>query len=115
MREIKFRVWNAKDHWYFPKGEEPSLKGCGEFDCELGFFDCLVIEQFTGLYDIKNKPIYENDILLNEDCGECYQVKWDDENACFYWDQDYFMGDNLNCMIVIGNINQNSQILSKTS
>lgn len=70
-KEIKFRVWNkfAKDYiknleeeivvfdlitfsWYVSKNRIYNLESYG-----------LIIQEFTGLYDKDNKPIYKDDIL----------------------------------------------------
>lgn len=66
MRNIEFRVWNAKDGWFFSQGKEPKLKSNGQLDCELGFFDELVVEQYTNVKDRNGKKIYEGDLIKLE-------------------------------------------------
>jgi len=69
MREIKFRVWDAENHeMFFPKKIEWNTQG------ELRFFNkyqmwqrSMVLMQYTGLKDTKDKEIYEGDILEYED------------------------------------------------
>lgn len=106
MREIKFRVWNAKDGWYFPSGEEPALKSNGELDCELGFYDCLVVEQHTGLKDKNGVEIYEGDLWESPD-GNTIEVLWiseEDGNDWTGWNIGYT--ETMSSGKVVGNIHE---------
>lgn len=70
MRQIKFRVWNAKKKkWIHPPGHEVNLFGetilLGGFMNGVsveGLNDCHAL-QFTGLLDKNKKEIYEGDIV----------------------------------------------------
>lgn len=89
MRTIKFRGYNTKNkEWLYGylfkcNGEYLILSEDEESDRTT--FSNFVVEpesigQFTGLYDIYNKPIYEGDILsLMDEFGvECFRlVKYD--------------------------------------
>lgn len=73
MRTIKFRAWSKRNGFYINDVQD-AYCGTGPeepFDC---FGDALNddnydVEQFTGLKDIENVKIYENDIV-EFDCQE---------------------------------------------
>jgi hypothetical protein len=60
---IKYRVYNRKDGWYFEEGEAPDIGPDGKFTDELGWYDDLVLELFTGKVDCYGAEIYEGDIV----------------------------------------------------
>lgn len=123
MREIKFRqpiFENGKfskfHYWGFiRKGEftgvVPPLREAEEQS-----------QQFTGLRDRRNVPIYESDVVCLELCskddpaygfyGEKYIVSLKD--GCFGWEEDgsYFCLRQIHSVIeVIGNIYENPELL----
>jgi uncharacterized phage protein (TIGR01671 family) len=68
MRELKFRVWDVKLNEYVPKRELDRNFGLdfnGEFRCLIASRekDPFILQQYTGLTDKNNKPIYEGDIV----------------------------------------------------
>ena len=84
----------------------------------IGWDDTVAVMQYTGLKDKNGREIYEGDVR----CGKyyfqseqqtSYQVmKWDEKNACFYWDGPEipdFVG-----VEVIGNIYENPELLANT-
>lgn len=129
MRQIKFRVWNAKDHWYFTPDIAPNLKSDGALDCRLGFFDELMVQQSTGLLDKNGKEIYEGDILIYEytqadmssfsalESGyeTCAIEEVVFENGAFRFKGDKYstVFDDCGSMEVIGNIFENSELINK--
>lgn len=61
MRNLKFRVWDSRDHHYCPDWFGSSKDTLNEmFDTDNKRF---IFQQFTRLLDKNNKEIYEGDIL----------------------------------------------------
>ena len=125
MRELKFRVWDKLRLKY----REP-LESLGQciLIC-LGFKsevcipkEDLVLQQFTGLLDKNDKPIYEGD-LVNYTClaGE-HDYQKETNQEVFFEDGMFLFGRNdLFCMAdsnflkqsleVVGNIFENKELV----
>lgn len=126
MREIKFRVWNVKD-----KEWEIGLRYGLHFDPITGSFFTdegpsdepwtegvpegeLITEQFTGLHDKNGNEIYEGDIVRHrytpEEVSPSYSemvVEWLNHRA------GWNLIDDISFYEVIGNIHDNSEMISK--
>ena len=83
--------------------------------------DPSTICQCTGLNDRNGKLIWENDIV---DCFEaecCGKISWNESEAGFYFDvlledgtyEEEHIYDYADCMMVIGNIFDNPELLEK--
>lgn len=71
MRLIKYRCWNTKERKWIndfvisPDGKPGECGGFSGDICSFSFEpleDCI-LDQFTGLHDSQENPIYEGDIL----------------------------------------------------
>jgi uncharacterized phage protein (TIGR01671 family) len=126
-----FRTWDVKNKKFLPESNFAIL-GNGKLIVTLsGYYnhftntnqDDYVVQQYTGLTDINDNPIYEGDILkINYDVGGNIigQVLYEDDHGgyIFQWErngpnQNY---DNLNCdvafeSVIVGNIFEHSELL----
>jgi uncharacterized phage protein (TIGR01671 family) len=135
-RPIKFRVWDKITnqylqelgiyYWHIPyslDGEEITGEANLVGLSELLKHDNFVTQQYTGLTDSNDDPIYEGDILKNHyDVGNNIigQVLYEADHGgyIFQWKrrgQDYKI-TNLNCDVafhsaIVGNIFEHSELL----
>ena len=131
-RPIKFRVWDVKNKKFLPESYFAIL-GNGKLIVTLsGYYndftntnqDDYVVQQYTGLTDSNDNPIYEGDILkisygtMGDVIGQVlYEA--DEGGYLFQWErkgpnQNY---KNLNCdvafeSVIVGNIFENKELLS---
>ena len=129
-RPIKFRVWDKlAERMIYPHNDNQQhfiIDLNGRFhNLQNGSGgDDYVIQQYTGLNDSNDDPIYEGDILKNHyDVGNNIigQVLYESDHGgyIFQWKrkgrgQDY---KNLNCdvafeSVIVGNIFENSELLN---
>lgn len=126
MRPIKFRGKGKKDRkWYFGNLYDEDTYGRTHI-CTINR-GCLNIDpntvgQFTGLYDVSGKEIYDGDILRfgNSPSGVC-EVKWNERITAFcirfYFERNLGvrpLGDWVICersIEIIGNIHDNPELL----
>ena len=136
-RPIKFRVWDKITnqylqelgiyYWHIPyslDGEEITGEANLVGLSELLKHDNFVTQQYTGLNDNNDDPIYEGDILKNPyDVGNKIigQVLYESDHGgyIFQWKrrgQDYKI-TNLNCdvafeSVIVGNKFEHSELLN---
>ena len=124
MRTIKFRIFYKPDV-DFDYHDAVDLKNTESYLFHYG--ECG-LEQFTGLFDINGKEIYEGDFLCNfeikdqeSENRQFYKVEYVDRLGCWCVDtsfskngtgyvrlSDYFVKENLE---IIGNSHQNPELL----
>jgi uncharacterized phage protein (TIGR01671 family) len=124
MREIKFRGKCSDSRWIYGS----SLRINEQF-ISIGYRDFLwkdvtpdTVGQFTGLYDVDGKEIYEGDIIkginnfrhvvvYGKSCAS-FVLRWGNEENSEFTIYDSFIHKYE--YRVIGNIHDNPELLSKT-
>lgn len=123
-REIQFRVWNVKDHWFFTDPNYPNLRQDGTLDVAFGAYDEFIIQQYTGLKDKNGKKIFEGDIfVLDEGYGGPYVVCFDSQARFGLMTPVDFKSGGYDCFDdlfrwykfgrIVGNIFENPELLNK--
>lgn len=126
-RTLKFRAFDS-DRKVFTHSDH--CEGEGIYNWKLSTFfewagDGDVIQQFTGLLDKNGKEIYEGDVVkseenLDKDCiygDETTYVKYsvvEFSKGCFTCNEDdfYFLSMNPSWFEIVGNIFENSNLLT---
>jgi uncharacterized phage protein (TIGR01671 family) len=126
---FKFRIWDKRNKSFFINEETKNVY----FDiwqwtiymstCLIYAIEDCIFQQYTGLTDSNDDPIYEGDILkIHYDVGGDVigQVLYESDHGgyIFQWkrkgrNQDY---NNLNCdlafeSVIVGNIFEHSELL----
>ena len=123
MREIKFRAWHKE------KKIMGEVLGIDILHKEIFFsnedvncyehadFKDIELMQYTGLKDMREKEIYEGDILFESFGEEYFKVVFEDGSfrAEFEGDFDEYSFDLIDVVLqsceVVGNIYENSELL----
>ena len=140
-RAIKFRAWDNKNKKWLLGYEYPNLGGFDMFgECVLmdewaavatSFMfgrdgkeiSDLKLMQFTGILDLNEKPIYEGDVVKDNDLGNGIVVF---QSGCFFMMYDAetnmeFLGiktdkfgrlQEKRIVEILGNIHENPELLS---
>lgn len=131
----EFRVWDTENNLYSTNQVYYYMSPEGEvYDSDYGELDSdvtntVIVEQYTGLKDVKGNKIFEGDILKVSD-GENFYVApvryhSDDNYPAFdidirYVPSDWNYDDNIfseilnygnEVMTVIGNVHENPELL----
>lgn len=134
-REINFRAYDLVRKEFLSAGQVLIAINSGQYPLNDIYLDILtskntyrdrfVLQQYTGIKDMRKIPIYEGDILYcSEYDSEDHKIIQTFENAVVGFDKGcfhYYIGKNFNCPhqvliyaynpIVIGNIYSTPQLL----
>lgn len=109
MRQIKFRAWDKeKKEW------SSFIVGQVDYSTMITTLNVpennnLIIQQYTGIKDMNGKEIYEGDIVSFSENDFTWVIEWD------YLELMQLPGmsfhKNFSWVEVIGNINENPELL----
>lgn len=118
MRKIKFRGKDLLTNmWVYGSLAVTSEKVCIGGKGIWIDVDANTVGQFTGLYDVDGKEIYEGDVIKTIPHGDVLQVVYNTSDAQFIGLNDRDKLSFANKYItyrVIGNIHDNPELLSET-
>lgn len=128
MREIKFRAWDIDERKFIVN--ETDRLGCGDTkkcmservdfennSVEINADERYIFSEYTGLKDMKEKEIYEGDILFESFREKYYKVIFENGSfrAEFEGDFEEYSFDLIDVVAqgyeVVGNIYQNPELL----
>lgn len=101
MRQIKFRAWDKL---------RLEMYEIGTLDCPW-IYDDIKIMQFTGLYDLHGKEIYEGDIVRYELQEGVMRQGVIEYSKNGFWLRNGYCPYNSE---VIGNIYENPELMEQT-
>ncbi|MBT0864761.1 hypothetical protein KJQ68_06815 [Campylobacter coli] len=135
LSDFDFRIWDGKKYINNIKGgvyihkDNTGVKclnrnqDCYDYEFELDDLDNsnLEIELFTGLYDKKDKKVYENDIVKVKSLYDYFLAKisihkegtfyFEGKNGDYIGSLIYLVEDEGYTIETIGNIHENSELL----
>lgn len=112
MRQFIYRIWGIKEKKYVMTAslyEDPELMPLNEYFKREEY----IIEEYTGLDDIKGTRVFEGDIVKQK-IGRKYEynaVVWE---SCGWYLNEFPLAMFDDGMIVTGNIHHHSKLLSTT-
>lgn len=129
QRLLKFRVWDVKLKQFLPKKcmhglcleENFALNFNGELACLCAprERDEFIIQQFTGLLDIKNKEIFEGDILTGRSKNWNYDVYFNNGSFRINFNNEgvrLSQGSISDIKLsIVGNICENPEIIKQST
>lgn len=118
MREIKFKAWDKLDKEMF-NVESINFQERRVYEDVVSYrnFNDIELMEYTGLKDKNNKEIYEGDIVTLHNSK--YKVIFLNEEARFVLRDDEFeyeipfTNNNNKRMEIIGNIYENTELLTE--
>ncbi|HED7336528.1 TPA: hypothetical protein R5486_001336 [Campylobacter coli] len=135
LSDFDFRVWDGRKYVNNIKGgvyihkEDTDVKclnrnqACYDYEFQLDDLDNsnLEIELFTGLYDKKDKKVYENDIVKVKSLYDYFLAKisihkegtfyFEGKNGDYIGSLIYLVEDEGYTIEAIGNIHENAELL----
>ena len=111
MRQFIYRIWGIKEKKYVMTAslyEDPELMPLNEYFKREEY----IIEEYTGLDDIKGTRVFEGDIVKQK-IGRKYEhnaVVWE---SCGWYINEFPLVMFDDGMIVAGNIHHHSKLLKK--
>ncbi len=135
LKDFDFRVWDGRKYVNNIKGgvyihkEDTDVKclnrnqDCYHYEFQLDDLDNsnLEIELFTGLYDKKDKKVYENDIVKVKSLYDYFLAKisihkegtfyFEGKNGDYIGSLIYLVEDEGYTIEAIGNIHENAELL----
>ncbi|EGQ2280047.1 hypothetical protein I2550_001214 [Campylobacter coli] len=135
LKDFDFRIWDGRKYVNNIKGgvyihkKDTDVKclnrnqDCYDYEFQLDDLDNsnLEIELFTGLYDKKDKKVYENDIVKVKSLYDYFLAKisihkegtfyFEGKNGDYIGSLIYLVEDEGYTIEAIGNINENAELL----
>ncbi len=126
MNKNKFRIWDKKYKvWADPHCWRLNARGEVTWNRILSSpngQEDFVIQQFIGMQDVKDKDIYEGDIV-KDDCGYITTIQWGEIEYCGHFGfqqynldgkpSDFYGAIQSMFMEVVGNVFENPELMIK--
>ena len=91
---------------------------CEDIDFDEHYWEMTIL-QSTGVPDKNGKQAFNGDLIMSNTYGYPMEIRWDEENACFYCydhkgsEDDHLSMQEVRVSEIIGNINSNPEMLTR--